>query len=126
MNYKPIISSVVATIALSMLLMLVALLLKIFVNGIILSQNPIAYLKWIVFFAAVGFVIGLLLLILRNRNIGSWGELSICLAVCLIFTMVVSINFESSFEGTWVWFSIAGLLLGLLVFLARKIVLKVM
>jgi hypothetical protein len=126
MNYKIITSSVIATIVLSILAILIAVLLKIFVNGINLAHSPIAYFKLILYAAVVGFIIGMLLFLIRNNHVNGWVELSICLVVCLISMVLLSSNFTSSLEGTWIWFSLTGLLFGLLVFLSRRLVLKLM
>lgn len=125
MSYKVVISYVVTSVVLGVLTIPIALILKIFYKGIRLSHDAIPYLQLLLFSAIVGAVIGFTVSLLGNKNINSWLEFSICLLICLAFTTILSINFTSSLEGIWVWFSISGLILGSIIFFIQKLVFKI-
>jgi hypothetical protein len=124
MNYKLISSYVIASIILDALTIPIAFLLNIFVGGIRLSSSPIDYLKVGLESALAGAVIGLIISLLGNERINGWIQVGVCLLTCLIFANLLTIKFESSLEGVWVWFSILGLIFGLLVFFVQKLIYK--
>jgi hypothetical protein len=81
-----------------------------------LSVDIMPYVKVILSFALLGSVISILLIIFRKWTSQWWGELLVCLVICSTGIGMVSLTIQTSMEGIWVLFALAGLFIGLMVF----------
>jgi hypothetical protein len=91
-------------------------LLAKFDHHIRVSVDIMPYFKVLLSFALLGLIISFLLLILRKWASQWWAELLICLVIRSAAIGMVSLTVQTSMEGIWVLFTLAGLLIGLMVF----------
>jgi hypothetical protein len=81
-----------------------------------LGVDIMPYVKVILSFALLGSVISILLIIFRKWTSQWWSELLVCLVICSTGIGMVSLTIQTSMEGIWVLFALAGLFIGLMVF----------
>jgi len=106
----------VASMTVGIIFILVVWLLAKFDHHMLMSVDVMPYVKVLLSFALLGLVVGILLLIFRKWARRWWGELLICMVICSAAIGMVSIMVQTSMEGIWVLFTLAGLLIGMMVF----------
>jgi hypothetical protein len=124
MKYKIIFSYILSTLSLSLLTILLVLLLKLLGKGISIETTFSGFLKMFLFSVLVGLTIGIALILLGNKNENSWREILVSATICGGFLALFSVNFTSSLEGVWIWFLSIGIVYGVLVFLFKRMIFR--
>jgi hypothetical protein len=121
MNYKLLLSYIFASVLMSLVATVLTPLVSTLIDGLSLRTDWMGFLRMTAISALGGLVIGLAIQLFDNKYRKIWIELPVCVLSCLVFANLLTIGFESSLEGTWVWFSAIGAIYGLLLFLIKTI-----
>jgi hypothetical protein len=105
-----------ASMIVGIIFILAMWLLAKFDHHIRVSVDIMPYIKVLLSFALLGLVVSILLLIFRKWVGRWWCELLICMVICPVAVGMVSLTVQTSMEGIWVLFALAGLLIGLMIF----------
>lgn len=124
MDYKIIRGYLTSAISLSILIFVISLLLKEVLNGLSIRSDVKGYLVYLLFWTLLGLLNGLAVGAIKTSSKNLFLELLTCFVTCGIIMTVVSSSIISSYDGLFVWFLAAGIVIGLLMFAFNRIIQK--
>lgn len=116
---------ILSSIILGTLFIILSFFVRNFLAGLQLSSELLLYVQYYLFWLLIGIVIIISLQALKHLYTKRIFELIVCIIVCVLFFVILSLRLNSSYEGIIVWYAVAGVATGILIFLINQLIMKV-